>query len=265
MVERSRVVPGLSAPESVSPSVSQSLDSSAPESLSPLVPQSPGQSVPKSLSPSVPKSLSRKSIILLKVLAWIACLIPVARLVWGAVTNNLGPDPTATISFSTGYTTLMLLTITLAVTPVRRIIPRLSWIVRFRRLLGLFAFFYATLHLFTYIALYAVFNVRTMIDDIDKRRFITMGVTAWLLLVPLAVTSTNWAIRKLGGKRWNRLHMLVYLAATCGVIHYWWQVKTGVLSPMRFTIVIALLLLVRPVLALRQRMKARALDVMQAD
>ncbi|MGB6690595.1 MAG: protein-methionine-sulfoxide reductase heme-binding subunit MsrQ [Terracidiphilus sp.] len=201
--------------------------------------------------------MTRKIIITLKVLTWIACLIPVARLVWGAITNNLGPDPTATITFSTGYTTLMLLTITLAVTPVRRIIPRLGWIVRFRRLLGLFAFFYATLHLFTYIALYAGFNVHTMLDDIDKRRFITIGVTAWLLLLPLALTSTNWAIRKLGGKRWNRLHKLVYLAAICGVIHYWWQVKTGVLTPIPFTIAVAVLLLARLVMVWIQKRKAR--------
>jgi methionine sulfoxide reductase heme-binding subunit len=210
--------------------------------------------------------MNRKTIIALKTLTWIACLIPVARLAWGAITNNLGPDPTATITFSTGYTTLMLLTITLAFTPVRRLVPGLGWVIRFRRLVGLFAFFYATLHLLTYIALYAGFNVRAMIDDIDKRRFITMGVTAWLLLVPLAATSTNWAIRKLGGKRWNRLHRLVYLAAICGVIHYWWQVKTGVLTPIPFTIAVAVLLLARPLLALSQRMKARAkTDLMQAD
>jgi len=201
--------------------------------------------------------MNRKTLIFLKTLTWIACLIPVARLVWGAITNNLGPDPTATITFSTGYTTLMLLTITLAFTPVRRLIPPLAWIIRFRRLVGLFAFFYATLHLFTYIALYAGFNLHAMLDDIDKRRFITMGVTAWLLLVPLALTSTNGAIRKLGGKRWARLHMLVYIAAICGVIHYWWQVKTGVLTPIPFTIAVAVLLLARPVLELRQRMRVR--------
>jgi methionine sulfoxide reductase heme-binding subunit len=210
--------------------------------------------------------MNRSTIVLLKTLTWIACLVPVGRLVWGAITNHLGPDPTATITFSTGYTTLMLLTITLAITPVRRIIPRLGWIIRFRRLLGLFGFFYATLHLFTYIALYAGFNIHAMIDDIDKRRFITMGVTAWLLLLPLALTSTHWSIRKLGGKNWARLHMLFYLAVVCGVIHYWWQVKTGVLTPMRFTIVVGLLLLVRPVLALRQRIRARTAktDLMRA-
>jgi sulfoxide reductase heme-binding subunit YedZ len=97
-----------------------------------------------------------------------------------------------------------------------------------------------------------------MLDDIAKRKFITIGVAAWLLLVPLALTSTNWAIRKLGGKNWNRLHKLVYVAAVCGVIHYWWQVKPGVLSPMRLTLVLAALLLARPVLGWWQRRRVRA-------
>jgi sulfoxide reductase heme-binding subunit YedZ len=202
--------------------------------------------------------MKRSTLIWLKTLVWIACLAPVAKLVWGAVTNNLGSDPTATITFSTGYTTLMLLTISLSVTPVRRLSPRLSWLIKFRRLLGLFAFFYATLHLLTYIALYAGFDVNTMIADVVKRRFITAGVAAWLLLLPLALTSTNWAIRKLGGKNWNRLHKLVYLAALCGIVHYWWQVKSGVLTPIRFTIVLAILLLARPVQGWLQRRKVRA-------
>ena len=190
--------------------------------------------------------MKRSIIIPLKTLTWIACLIPLARLTWGAVTNDLGADPTQRITFTTGYTTLMLLTITLAVTPLRRLSPRLGWLIKFRRLLGLFAFFYGTLHMLTWVALYNAFNVHDMIADIAKRRFITMGAAAWLLLLPLAATSTNWAIRKLGGKRWNRLHKLVYLAAICGVIHYWWQVKPGVLTPMSFTVVIAVLLLARP-------------------
>jgi sulfoxide reductase heme-binding subunit YedZ len=202
--------------------------------------------------------MKRPVLMLLKTAAWIACLWPFALLVYGAVTNTLGADPTAHIALTTGYTTLMLLTITLAVSPVRRLSPRLSWMIRFRRLLGLFAFFYATVHMLTYVALYSNFSVQAMLDDIAKRRFITMGVAAYVLLVPLALTSTNWAIRKLGGRQWNRLHMLIYLAVICGVIHYWWQVKTGVLLPLPFTIVVALLLLARPVLAWRQRRKARA-------
>ena len=117
----------------------------------------------------------------------------------------------------------------------------------------------------TYVALYAAFDVNAMMADIAKRRFITMGVAAWLLLVPLAATSTNWAIRKLGGKRWNRLHKLIYVAAVCGVIHYWWQVKSGVLAPAPFTVVIAALLLARPVQGWLQRRKVQAVAMDQAS
>jgi sulfoxide reductase heme-binding subunit YedZ len=202
--------------------------------------------------------MKRPTLIALKTLTWLACLWPLVQLVWGAATNNLGADPTAKITLTTGYTTLLLLIISLAITPVRRLIPELTWLVKFRRLLGLFAFFYATLHLATYIALYAGFDINTMATDIAKRRFITVGVAAWLLLLPLAATSTNWAIRKLGGKRWNRLHKLVYVAAVCGVIHYWWQVKPGVLAPLNLTLILAVLLLSRPVLSWMQRRKTRA-------
>ena len=201
--------------------------------------------------------MKRSTLILLKSLTWLACLWQLIVLVYEAATNSLGPDPTAKIELSTGYTTLLLLIVSLAITPVRRLVPRLSWLIKFRRLLGLFAFFYATLHLLTYVALYAGFDVNTMLTDIAKRRFITIGLAAWLLLLPLAATSTTWAIRKLGGKRWNQLHKLVYLAAVCGVIHYWWQVKPGVLSPLRLTVVLGVLLLARPVLAWLQARKAR--------
>lgn len=176
---------------------------------------------------------------------------------WGAITNNLGADPTHTITFATGLATLRLLAITLVITPLRRLWPRLSWLIKFRRLLGLFAFFYATLHLLTWIALYNGFDPASMGADFLKRRYITAGLTAWFLLLPLAVTSTNWAIRKMGGKNWNRLHKLVYVAAAVGLIHYWWQVKSGVITPLGMTLVFALLLAARPVLAWRQKRKAR--------
>jgi len=191
--------------------------------------------------------MKRSTLILLKTLTWLACLGQFGLLVYEAVTNTLGPDPSSKIALSTGYAALLLLIVSLAITPLRRLSPRLSWLIKFRRLLGLFAFFYATLHLLTYVALYAGFDVNTMETDIAKRRFITMGVAAWLLLLPLAATSTNWAIRKLGGKRWAQLHKLVYVAAVCGIIHYWWQVKPGVLSPLRLTIVLAVLLAARTV------------------
>jgi sulfoxide reductase heme-binding subunit YedZ len=202
--------------------------------------------------------MKRPLLISLKIAAWIACLWPAGILAYGAITNNLGPDPTARISFATGATTLNLLAITLAITPVRKLVPALGWLVRFRRLLGLFAFFYATLHLLAYVALYANFDIQAMLADVTKRRFITVGVLAYLLLLPLALTSTNWAIRKLGGKRWNRLHKLVYLAVICGVIHYWWQVKPGVLAPMNITIVVAILLVLRPILNWAQKRKGGA-------
>ena len=202
--------------------------------------------------------MKRSTLIVLKTLTWVACLWPFALLVYGAVTNNLGPDPTANIAFTTGYTTLLLLIISLAVTPVRKLIPKLGWLIKFRRLLGLFAFFYGTVHMLTWVALYSGFNVHAMADDLLKRRFIYMGMFTWLLLLPLALTSTNWSIRKLGGKNWSRLHSLVYVASICGIIHYWWQVKTGVLSPLRLTIVLAILLLARPILAFAQRRKAKA-------
>jgi sulfoxide reductase heme-binding subunit YedZ len=202
--------------------------------------------------------MKRPALIALKTLVWLGCLWPLSLLLWGAATNKLGADPTATITFATGLATLRLLTISLAITPLRRLSPRLGWLIKFRRLLGLFAFFYATLHLLTYVALYAGFDVNAMAADIAKRRFITIGVAAWLLLLPLAATSTNWAIRKLGGKLWNRLHMLVYAAAVCGVIHYWWQVKPGVRTPLTMTVILGVLLLARPVLAWNQRRKVRA-------
>ncbi len=198
--------------------------------------------------------MNRKTMVGLKAAVWVACLWPLGLLVYGALTpNGLGADPTARIEFSTGYTTLMLLTIGLGITPVRKLIPQLGWLVRFRRLVGLFAFFYGTVHMLAYVALYAGFNVQAMLDDVAKRRFITMGVAAWLMLLPLALTSTNLAIRKLGGKRWNRLHKLVYVAAIAGLIHYWWQVKSGVLLPLPFTLALGILLLARPILTSLQR------------
>jgi methionine sulfoxide reductase heme-binding subunit len=202
--------------------------------------------------------MTRSTIILLKTLTWIACLWPLGILIWGGVMNRLGPDPIATITFSTGATTLNLLTISLAVTPLRRTVKPLSWIGPWRKIIGLFAFFYATLHLFTWIALYTQFDPHAMVADIVKRRYVTMGMTAWLLLLPLAATSFNWAIRKMGGKRWKTLHKLVYVAAVCGVIHYWWQVKPGVIAPLWNTIFLAVLLGARPVLDWIQDRKPRA-------
>jgi sulfoxide reductase heme-binding subunit YedZ len=205
--------------------------------------------------------MKRSTLITLKTLAWLACLGPLAYLLYGAFNNSLGPDPTAEIANTTGLTALWMLAITLAISPVRKLSPYLAWLIKFRRLIGLFVFFYATLHMLTWVALYNGFSIGAMLDDVTKRRFIMMGVATWTLLLPLALTSTNWAIRKLGGKNWNRLHMLIYPAALCAMVHYWWKVKTGVLSPAPFTVVLLVLLLARPILAWVQRRKPRAVTV----
>jgi sulfoxide reductase heme-binding subunit YedZ len=203
--------------------------------------------------------MKKSTLITLKVLVWIACLYPVAVLVYGAVTNNLGPDATKTITFSTGLAALRLLVISLAITPLRKLFSQLSWLIKFRRLLGLFAFFYASLHLMAYVGLYSYFDPNTMWQDVLKRRFITVGVLAWLLLVPLALTSTLGWIKRLGGKNWNRLHKLVYVSVWLGIVHYWWQVKQGVLAPLPITLVLAGLFIARPVLDWWKARKAAGL------
>ena len=198
--------------------------------------------------------MPNRLIIFLKVLVHAACLTPVVWLVWRfwlastTVPDALGADPIAAVTFFTGKGTLRLLVTSLAISPVRRLIPKLSWLIRFRRMLGLYAFFYACLHLLTYVWLYSSFSLSAMVNDIIRRRFITAGLTAWLLLLPLALTSTTWSIRKLGGKRWQALHRLVYVAAIAGVVHYWWGVKSGVRTPMAITVVLGILLVARSVL-----------------
>ncbi|MEO6828174.1 MAG: protein-methionine-sulfoxide reductase heme-binding subunit MsrQ [Acidobacteriaceae bacterium] len=196
--------------------------------------------------------MNNRSIARLKWIAFPACLIPLGVLIYQGFTGTLGPDPIATITHTTGHWTLYFLLITLAVTPVRRLNRRLAWLIRFRRMLGLYAFFYGTLHLFTYVWLFSNFNVADMLHDIAKRPFITMGMLGWVCLLALAATSTTWAIRKMGGQRWMVLHRLVYIAAIAGVIHYWWIVKSGVLTPWRVTAVLAVLLLTRVIWSVRQ-------------
>lgn len=193
--------------------------------------------------------MSKRLIVVLKILVHVACLAPVAWLVWRGFQNNLGPDPTHTVTFFTGRGTLRLLVITLAVSPVRRLVPKLAWLIRFRRMLGLYAFFYGSLHLMTYLWLYAGFSWAAIVDDISQRRFIIAGATAWALMVPLALTSTAWSIRKLGGQNWKRLHWLTYLAAIAGVVHYWWGVKQGDRTPMEITVLLAMALAARPVVS----------------
>lgn len=174
-------------------------------------------------------------------------LTPLAVALLQLATGSIGADPAAALASLTGRTALWLLALTLAITPLRRLAPGLGWLIHFRRLTGLFVFFYATVHLMSYVWLYSGFDVPTMLDDVTKRRFILAGVATWFLLLLLAATSTQWAIRKLGGRRWNLLHKLVYVAAVVAVVHYWWKVKPGVLTPVPATLVMAMLLAARPV------------------
>jgi methionine sulfoxide reductase heme-binding subunit len=197
--------------------------------------------------------MSNRVIVVLKVLVHLACLAPFAILAWKTghdlrhpeAVALLGPDPTAALSHGTGFAALRILIISLAVTPVRRLSRHLAFLIRFRRMLGLYAFFYACVHLLVYLKLYANLDWPTLVDDLSRRRYIIAGFSAWLLLLPLALTSTKWSIRKLG-RRWQVLHRLVYVAAILGVIHYWWIVKTGVLDPVKITITLAVILLARP-------------------
>ena len=206
----------------------------------------------------------------LKAAVHVACLLPFAYLLNmyrdGALA--LLADPVNFITHFTGNWALWILLADLAITPVRRLNAGLAWLIRFRRMVGLYAFFYATLHLLTYVLLFSGFDVPAavaglqahhllepwrqfklvwpgMVDDAEKRRFIQVGLLAWLILLALAVTSPQRVLRAMGGKSWQRLHRLIYVAAAAGVIHYWWIVKTGVMSPMKDTVVLTVLLLAR--------------------
>ena len=172
---------------------------------------------------------------------FLAALVPVAYMIWAAVTGNLTANPIQELEHETGLWTLRFLCLTLAVTPLRRI-THWNSLIRFRRMLGLYAFFYGTLHLLSYVVLDQFFAFHAMLVDITKRPYITVGFTGFVLMIPLAVTSTAGMIRRLGGRRWNLLHRLVYVSAVAGVIHYWWLVKADVRSPERYALAVGLLL-----------------------
>jgi len=183
---------------------------------------------------------------------FLACLGPLSRLAWKAYAGLLGANPIEVITHSTGDWTLIFLLVTLSITPLRKI-TRQPWLIRYRRMFGLFAFFYATLHFTTYIWLDKFFNLHDMLADIAKRKFITVGFTAFVLLIPLAVTSTSGSIRRLGGKRWQALHRLIYVTAILGVIHYLWLVKADIRKPLEYGTVLAIILGYRVVAWARTR------------
>jgi sulfoxide reductase heme-binding subunit YedZ len=188
--------------------------------------------------------MSNQAIVLLKVAVFLACLGPLANLGWKAYRENLGANPIEVITHSTGLWTLIFLLVTLSITPLRKL-SRQPWLIRFRRMLGLYAFFYGCLHFTTYIWLDQFFDWPNMLKDVGKRPFITAGFTGFLLMIPLALTSTSWAVRKLGGKRWQWLHRLIYLSATAGVVHFLWLVKKDISEPLLYAGVLAALLLYR--------------------
>jgi methionine sulfoxide reductase heme-binding subunit len=227
--------------------------------------------------------MSRSAIIALKVLVHILCLVPFAWLLHfytsGALALN--PDPVNYITHFTGDWAVYTLLACLAITPLRRLSPKISWLIRFRRLIGLYAFFYASLHLATYIFLFSGYDLPTVLtgirrghpgiaiqewkqtwptiwDDILKRRFIQVGFFAWVILLALAVTSPAFIMRAMGGKNWQRLHRLIYLAGILAMVHYWWLVKTGVTTPWKDTAVLTVLLLARIIYSVYKRLNKPA-------
>lgn len=173
--------------------------------------------------------------------AWLACLLPLLWLIAAGLRDTLGANPIEYITRATGDWTLRMLMITLTVTPLRQL-TGWHWLVRLRRTLGLYAFFYACLHLTTYVWLDQFFDIGEIVKDIVKRPFITVGFGAFVLLLPLAATSTNGMIRRLGGRAWQRLHRLIYAIGTLGVVHYWWLVKKDITEPVIYASVLAVLL-----------------------
>jgi sulfoxide reductase heme-binding subunit YedZ len=168
-------------------------------------------------------------------------LVPLTLLLWDWYHKQVGANPLEFVTRTTGMLTLVFLIISLAVTPARKITGA-NWLIKFRRMLGLFAFFYGFLHLMTYFWYDRGFNLKSVPGDIVKRPFITIGMTAFFLMIPLAITSTNKMVKRLGGKRWNRLHKVVYLAGVGGVLHYWMLVKSDTRLPLTFAFILALLL-----------------------
>jgi sulfoxide reductase heme-binding subunit YedZ len=193
---------------------------------------------------------------ILKPIIFLAALIPLALLGIDALRGDLGANPIETITHQTGLWTLILLLSTLAITPLRRL-TGIQWLIQYRRMIGLFAFFYGFLHFMTYVWLDQFFDIHSMIKDVYKRPFITMGVTAFTLLIPLAITSTKGWIRRLG-KRWQLLHRLVYVSATAGVIHFLWLVKKDIREPLIYATILGGLFAIRLWFWLEKRRRVSA-------
>src|SRR5437764_1849589 len=203
----------------------------------------------------------------IKVAVFLLCLVPFVVLLeksfgphpfdmngWGV---GLGPNPVEALEHGTGDWTLRFLLITLAITPLRKLL-RVPALIKFRRMFGLFAFFYGCLHFTTYLCADKFFNIHEILADVVKRKYITVGFLAFVLLIPLAITSTTGWIRRLGGKRWRALHRLIYLSAIAGVIHYLWLVKADIHKPIEYGAILAALLAYRVIMWQRRSSAARS-------
>jgi sulfoxide reductase heme-binding subunit YedZ len=199
-----------------------------------------------------------------KVAVFALCLLPLGFFAYRALHEGLTANPVEFIQHFTGDWTLRFLLITLSVTPLRKLL-NLPELIRFRRMLGLFAFFYVCLHFLTYLGPDQSFDVAAMLKDVTKRRYIAVGFAAFLLLIPLAITSTQGWIRRLGGKRWQALHRSIYLIAILGVVHYYWLVKSDVRKPLFYAGILAVLLLWRVVTWLRKRKQTPVAARVQAS
>ena len=189
---------------------------------------------------------SPRSITVLKVLVFLLALWPLAHLLYGVFVSPdiLGANPAEFITRSTGDWALRILLVTLTLTPLRRL-TGWNWVLRLRRMAGLFAFFYAVLHFSSYVSFDHVFDIGAIAKDIVKRPFITVGFLCLLLLLPLAVTSTQAMVKRIGGRRWLQLHRLVYVIAPLAVLHFWWMVKRDLTQPIIYAVLLALLLGIR--------------------
>jgi sulfoxide reductase heme-binding subunit YedZ len=201
-----------------------------------------------------------KDIKFYKLMIFVNSLVPLALLAWDWWRGQVGANPLDLVTRTTGTLTLVFLVLTLAVTPLRKW-TGVQWLVRFRRMLGLYAFFYGSLHFLTYVCFDKWFDFRAIVQDVERRRFILVGFLAFCSMIPLAVTSTDKMIKRLGGKRWQRLHRLTYLAACAGVFHYYLLVKSDTRKPLAFAAVIAVLLGYRLFASYTKRSKPRPLTL----
>ncbi len=209
--------------------------------------------------------MTAKTIGVLKVLVFLLCLLPLGKLgleIFGLAGLSLGANPIEELIHRLGKWGLNFLLITLTVTPLRKL-TGLNWLVRFRRMLGLFAFFYILMHFLTYAGLDQRFEISVIVEDIVERPYITLGISALLLLLPLAVTSTNGMMRRLG-RRWQKLHRLVYVIAGLGVWHFYWQVKEDILEPSIYICILTVLLGYR-ILARWRRQRATRTAYQRSD